>query len=165
MSLAPIKRLSAALKAVTDDGEPGKVVALAKVAGVDGIYARRAAKGIAINVVAYLKLCAALGLDPVSGDPSLIEPYDGELQWNYVGLALKGQRFLREHTIAEAKKVIGGISDATISRVENGQECSIEHFLSICIYLNRHPYSLLAPMFPVKHGVKDIERKEEKATA
>ena len=161
----PIQRLSRALKAVTDGGDAKKLVDLARGAGVDGIMARRAAKGIEINVGAYLKLCMAVDHDPFSVGPISLDRPCGDLQWNYVGAALKGQRFLRGQSIAEAKKTIGNISDATISRVENGNECSIEHFLSICAYLGRHPYSMLAPVPHVKHDVKDIDPAKETVTA
>ena len=164
MPSTPIQRLSRALKAVTDGGEPGKLVELARVAGVDGLLARRAAKGIEINVNAYLKLCRKCAIDPVTGELNS-GPGLGDIFWNYVGSALKGQRLLRGHSIAQAKKVIGNISDATISRVENGNECSIEHFLAICSYLGRHPYTLLHPMFPVKQGVKNADPAKETENA
>ena len=161
MPAKPIERLARAICAITDDGKPVKVVDLARACGVDGLLGRRAAQGITINVDAYLKLCAAAGIDPATGGRLAQDFEPADLQWEYVALALKGERLKRKHKIAAAKHVIGQISDATISRVENGHECSIDHFLSICAYIGRHPFSMVVSRSHVKHPVKDIENIAE----
>ena len=82
MPTGPIERLARAICAITDDGKPVKVVELARACGVDGLLGRRAAQGIAINVDAYLKLCAAAGIDPASALKALTAHLESNTPWH-----------------------------------------------------------------------------------
>lgn len=166
MPTSAAKRLSAALCAITGNGDPERLVAFARMSGIGGVYARRAAKGIPINVDSYLKLCGAIGIDPVTGKAR--QPLrHNDLDWKRLGRELRQRRTAREQSVREAAKHIG-ISISTISRIENdGNRASplsrsqnIESALAVCGYLGTHPYDY-AKMSNVKHARKHVDKKEE----
>lgn len=158
MPAKPIERLARALCAITDDGKPAKVVELARAWGVDGRLARRAARGIPVNVSVYLQLCAAAGIDPVTGEPVIVDGPLPALDPNRLAikvlLALIAGQSLRK--LAKAWRV----EYTAINRAKHGLPVNVENFLKICAGLGVHPHSVLT--FHAKQSLQQSD--EERAS-
>lgn len=180
----PAQRLASALRAITSDGKPEEVVALARTNGVDGRLGRRAAAGQPVNAGAHLKLCAACGIDPVTGDdfylvnggPVPIVPSTiPHLDWNRVAIKVllaiinndtlpddpKGRRSRRKslRKLERAWKV----PSATVNRAKHGQPVSIDNLLKIAKGLGVHPHVFLALQPPLisqeNNAPADVQRE------
>jgi hypothetical protein len=118
---------------------PGELAALAVSAGVPRRIVSRAAAGQPINASAYLKICSAIGLDPVTGKecPSVI--HWGDIQWWFFACGLKVTRMLRKLSIRDVV-LLTGVSGATISRTEAGRPISAENYLALCAFIGVHPH-------------------------
>ena len=157
MPVTPIQRLACALKAVTDGGDAHKLVDLARRYGVPGIAARRAAREIAINADAYLKICRAAGIDPVTGGRDVVDEPLPDLC--LTRLAIKvfmvviGGQSLR----TLSKK--WGVEYTAINRAKHQQPVNVDNFLRICAGLGDHPHLFLKrkPMF---HGEQSVQQPE-----
>lgn len=145
-----ISRLSKALNAATHNGDVQELLALAERAGVNGRLVRRAVRGIDINAGAYLKLCGAIGIDPVTGKNTKPQQI-GDLSWSAVGCGLRMSRMFRRHGMLDVEREIGDISKTTISRVEHGEPASIDHLLAICRYIGPHPHHYVVSLFHGEH--------------
>ena len=168
-----ISRLSKALNAATHDGDVKELLALAERAGVNGRLARRAARGIAINADAYLKLCSAVWIDPVKGTylsatAITIEPLP-DLDWNRVAikvlLALIGEPGTKKLPIRDAAKK-WRIPVVTLSRAKSEQPIGIDNLLKLCRALNCHPHDFLKRtpgMFHAEQSPEHIEKIEASA--
>ena len=163
--VSAIELVREALLQATDGGKPAKLIELASAWSIPPQSMRRYAKGRPINATDYLKICGAIGHDPVTGGSGSLQQRIGDIDWRFIALALHGQRMLRGQTVRSACKAIGGISSATICRLEAGRECTIEHFLAICRYVGKHPYDVIPPVSHVKPAVKHVDRVGEKVTA
>jgi DNA-binding Xre family transcriptional regulator len=160
-ALTPIQRLSRALRAVTNDGDRHCLAEFARAAGVNGRLVNRAARAIAINADAYLKLCAAVGICPVNGFVAQKEFDLSDLSWNRLAikilLALIAGKSLRK--LSKEWRV----EYSAINRAKNGQHVGIDNFLKICAGLNVHPHALLAPRPGVFHGERSVQQPGEAA--
>lgn len=159
MSSTSIQRLSRAIKAVTGNGDAGQVVELARKAGVDGRLGRRVAKGITINASAYLRLCAVIGLDPLTGETGTEGTVPRDLDWNRVAikilLALIAGSSLRK--LSKAWKV----EYTAINRAKHQQPVNIDNFLKICRGLKMHPYDFLASKPEMFHGKQSLQQSDD----
>jgi DNA-binding Xre family transcriptional regulator len=154
---APALRLCKALCAVTDNGSPAAVKEFADQWQIDGRLARRAAKGIPINASTFARLCAAVGLDAITGRPSKPEAVT-EIDWRLVSaMALMAQieRSLTVRTAAEAWK----LSTAAVVRLREGDPVNVENFLAFCKAMGCKPakFRTRSPLSHVKPSVKQVE--------
>lgn len=139
--MTPASRLKAAMADVTDR----HITPTAYAAGCPARAVRRARSGIPINADAHLKLCAALGSDPVTG--AKIEPHRiGDLHWQSLATALR-IGLLQRHVfgLRPAGKVVR-VSYSAIGRVKRGEPVAIENVLKVCKYLKRHPFDFVSPV-------------------
>ena len=159
----PAKRLASALRAITSDGKPEEVVALARTYGIDGRLARRAAREIPVNANAYLKLCAACGIDPMTGATGVqrtIADLDRNRLAIQVLLAIIGGNSLRK--LAKTWKV----EYTAINRAKHQLPVNVDNFLKICAGLRMHPHAFLAPVPPEFHAKQSLQQPEqERASA
>lgn len=123
------------------------LVALARRAGVPIEHARRArmgAHGRPTSANHHLRLCMVIGIDPVNGHP--VEPYEPRplLNW-FFALGVKGNRYLRRHTLRQAAAVMG-ISSSSLSRIEHGDIRSFDCLLAACRYMGAHPHDYVSPL-------------------
>lgn len=86
----------------------------------------------------FLRLCAQVGIDPVSG--LRIEPQTepGTLCLASVGAGCAVKRSLRRLTMRAAALEIG-VSAATLSRLEMNLPISIESLIAVCVFIGVHP--------------------------
>lgn len=169
MPSTPIQRLSRAIRAITEDGKPALVVALAREYGVDGRLGRRAASGMDVNADAYLKLCAAAGIDPIAEGMTVALRKLPDLNWTLVGIKVLAQLI---GTPAEPKtpKVAmrqaakeWNLSLVAIARLKSGQPVGIDNLLKLCCALDCHPHEFLTRspgMFHGEHKVEHVEKIE-----
>lgn len=165
MPRSPIQRLSRAIRAITDDGKPEKVVALAREYGVDGHLGRRAASGKDVNADAYLKLCAAAGIDPMTGAKAERRRIE-DLAWGLLGIKVLacliggwGETDLTMRAAAKKWRV----SLVTVSRAKAGQPIGVDNFLALCRAMHVHPHLFLTrkpEMFHGKQAPGQAELKE-----
>jgi|GEM_PF-3608848 len=172
----PAKRLATALRAATSDGKPSEVVAFARAWGVDGRLGRRAAAGQPVNADAHLKLCHAVGIDPVDGHETYgIRSKLPDLDWNRVAIKVLmavinndpapnspiGRRSRRKslRKLERAWK----LPFVTINRAKHGQPVSIESLLRIAEGLDVHPHAFLTvrpPLINQENNVPAVVLRE-----
>lgn len=168
MPLTPIQRLQRALNAVTHGGDAHQLVELARGAGVDGVMARRAARGITINADAYLKLCAAVSIDPLTGKKRERQ-ITGTLDWRRV--SVKVLMVLIEGKLCPGKPRSSlrklakecGLPFVTVNRAKNAQPISPDSLMKLCTGLGCHPAQFLTPnpgKFHVEHTVAQSGTRE-----
>jgi hypothetical protein len=160
MPATPIQRLAKALCAATSGGKPEAVVAFARGWRIEGRIARRAARCIDINASDYLRLCAALGLDPVSfkkaaGGPRAITDID----WRLVSaVALMAQ--INGNLAIRAAAARWKLATPALVRIRDGLPVNVENYLAFCRAsdIKAHPHKFLSrqPMF---HGEQSVEQK------
>ena len=130
----PFDRLSTAFQGM----ERQAIADLGKAIGATPRIAFYAAQARPISADHYLKFCAKLGLDPVTGKPR--KPCEvGDLQWPLIGAGLKMRRQLEhkgQRPAAEAYK----LSYSTLRRAESGEPVTVTSLLKICAGLGVHPF-------------------------
>lgn len=102
----------------------------------------RALHGLPINTCAHLRLCAAIGIDPVTGD-AIEARIIGELHWPSLGAALRMKRMADKITLRAAAKQAKA-SYSALGRIERAQVVSIENVLAACRFLDRHPFEFVS---------------------
>ena len=167
MTTSPaIKRLGNALRSITDNGDPGKVVALAREFGIEGRLARRAAQNIEVNVSAYMRLCAAACIDPVTGKIVHCEDIDRwaaatadvdprRLAIKILTLLIHSDKSMRQL----AKK--WGVSTTALARAKVEAPVNVDNFLRICKGLKCQPHEFTKrtpEMSHVKQPAAQVEQ-------
>jgi DNA-binding XRE family transcriptional regulator len=136
-SLAALLQSSASSWAMLD--------AIAQQAGVTPRQASMARAGKPVNAGAYLALCAAVGIDPISGAARPEKALSPNVVWWLLSAALHITRNLRKLDQRAAADAIG-ISPATVCRVEQGRPVSIGVMLKVCAFIGVHPFGYTAPL-------------------
>jgi hypothetical protein len=133
---APAKRLRLALALVT----PHQMADAVALARVNTRCAQRAELGITINANSYVRLCAALGIDVVTGEAAPVRAV-GDIDWRLLGLGLHlTRRMCKAVSIRAAARKIGkAVSPSMLSRVENGQAVSVAGVIAICKFIGTKP--------------------------
>lgn len=160
-----LQRLSRALRAATCGGDPQRVVAFALRCGVDGRLGRRAAAGMDVNASAHLKLCAGLGIDPLTGEEVIMGALPiPDLDWHRVGvkvlLELIGTPDKPHHLPMRQAAEEWGLSLVTLARMKAAHPVNIDNLLTLCRALRCHPHDFLRrtpEKFAVKHQVEHVE--------
>ena len=162
MSTTPIQRLAGALKAF----KPAEYAALGARAGVNTRAVQRAAMGVQIRADHYLKLCAAIGIDSITGDPVPIRRL-GDLDWKLLGLGVELTRRIRKVlTLRKVADRIGKrVSISMLSRIENGQPVSISGVIAICQFIGTSPEQYTADPSAEKFHGKPKTATREMVTA
>jgi hypothetical protein len=124
-------RLSRHLQRLT----PAQMAFASERAGIARRVGAQARKSKRISATPYMLLCAASGLDPVSGDLVAVFPRAGaSIHWCAFAAALLITRQVRRLGIRSAARQ-AGVSIATLSRAENGKPIAVESFLRIAIFI------------------------------
>lgn len=100
-------------------------------------HAINGAKGHPTDAGDYLRLCAAIGIDPMDGhrDTSHVP---GELDRKLFAAGVRLTRYGRKQTMRDAAKEMG-MSATTLCMIENGMVRSIDSMLAACRYVGVHP--------------------------
>lgn len=134
--MTPAGILFKALRAYDDHA----LRALAKSAGVTPENVMRAAngsRGRRPNVNDYVRLCAVLGIDPVTGAKQA--PWvPQDLHASTLAIAVRMRRIERGDSNRLAARKIG-VSISTLSRIENGNPRSFECVRAACKYIGLDP--------------------------
>lgn len=160
MPATPIQRLACAIIA-----RPLRErAAIARRAGVGPSAVARAAAGMQVRADVYLKLCAALGINSLTGAPVPVRQL-GDLDWKLLGLGIELRRRLTKvGTQRDMVKKIGKrVSLSTITRIETGKHVSIGNVLTICEFIGVAPEQYCGE--PKKLHVKRITETREGVTA
>lgn len=130
--------LQAAIRRI--DAGPGTsaLPLLAQTADVDRRLISRVLAGQPINASAYLKLCGALGLDPVTGKPVPATAI-GNIEWWFFAGDLREKRIAKKLTCRAAAEE-AGIAPTTFFRAEAGISVSAESYLALCRFIGLHPH-------------------------
>lgn len=132
----PAKRLKTALARLT----PRELQDVAKLAGVNTRCVQRAELGIPVNASSYVRLCAAVGIDTITGEAVLARGV-GDIDWRLLGLGFHLTRRMRKDVSirAAAQKIGKAVSPSMLSRVENGKPVSITGVIAICTFIGTKP--------------------------
>lgn len=117
---------------------------LSERSGVDLNTLDRACKGRRIAADPYLALCAAIGIDPVTGAPCAPHAV-GKVLWCFLGYGLMGHRLLRK-VDQRAAAAQAGLTHPLICGVEKGRSVSTESLLKICAWMGVHPEAHTTPL-------------------
>jgi len=108
----------------------------------------RAEKGRVIAAEPLLRLCAGLGVDPMTIEPPCpASPMAGDIQWLSVGTSLGVNMAMRGHGVREAAAACG-VSTATISRAARGMETAFDSLARVALYCGQHPHDFTGPGRP-----------------
>ncbi len=133
-------------------GTSPSVPPLAAQADVTPRQVALARAGRPINAGAYLALCGAAGVDPVSGSPRPVKSISPNVAWWLLATALHVTRGSRGLNQRKAAKAIG-VSPSTVCRVERCKPVSVPNMVKVCGFVGVHPDGYTAPSGCPEHGV------------
>lgn len=137
---------------------PSDVEALAARGGVPAREAGRLAIGFNVSAPDFLKLCAALGVDPMTAAAS--HPCRiGDLDRALLGAGMQIQRRLRGDSYRKAARV-AMLSYSAILRVERGEITSVRTVLRACAYIGVHPFHYCADVS--RESTETLQRCSER---
>jgi DNA-binding XRE family transcriptional regulator len=144
MTTSPREALAEVLGAIRQSDD---LITLAQIATTAGITSRQMANALharPVNAVAHLRLCAALGFDPL---PEIPHPMVSPADFDFVvlSLALRLRRRLNNQTQRECAKAVG-TSAKTIVDMERARAHSIGVLLRTCVYVGVHPFGYFRPV-------------------
>ena len=144
---SPRECLAAALEAAAPRF-PCRLGGIAKAAGVCTRIIANAAQARPVATVPYLRICAAIGHDPL---PELACPYAEPAPFDATLFAIgfRIARGLCGHSTRQAGEIIG-CSAATICRLENAEVISIGVVLRACRYMQRSPWAYCVSASPAR---------------
>lgn len=158
MPVTPLQRLSKALCAITSGGKPEEVVAFARAWDIDGRLARRAAKAIEVNASTYLRLCAAIGIDPVSGKKAPSQALT-EIDWRLVSAMALMAQITNNLSIRKAAER-WHLPTPALVRIRDGEPVGIDNFLKFCraCDIAAHPHKFKKRVPTEFHGKQPVEQ-------
>jgi hypothetical protein len=115
---------------------------LATEAGVPFAAASNAWHARPVNTVQFLRLCIALGLNPMPEIATTMPGKPADLDRSLLGAGLKIRRGLNDHSLRDAADSVG-VAHSTIRRMEAGDAVSIAAVLGACRYVGVHPFGYL----------------------
>jgi transcriptional regulator with XRE-family HTH domain len=118
---------------------------VAQRAGVAIGTLNRAAGGRPISADHYLRIAAAVGIDPVTGQEVSPHVGFGEFDRLQLAMAIRMNMTMRKHSLRAAAK-LAGVSTTVLLRLKNGEITAIESVLAGCRYLGLHPFGYLKPV-------------------
>lgn len=111
--------------------------------GIEPRLIRRAIVGQSINASTHLRLCAAIGSDPVTQEAKPASRI-GEFHRPSLASAIRIHRIVEKvRRRAAAERM--GLKVPTLCRIEYGEPVSIEAVLIACKWIGRHPYDFCSP--------------------
>ena len=134
----PAAILAAAMKLYGSGRAFADLIARAGVPKASAWRARAGAHGRPTRAEHHLKLCMVMGIDPVDGHAISPRP-PAPIITAFFACAVKGNRFLKGHSIRQAAKEMG-ISGTSLSRIENGDVRSFDTMWAACRYVGGHPF-------------------------
>lgn len=143
--------------------EQAEIPSIAAKAGVSARQVSNLIVGRPVKTIAFLRLCVALGHDPLPHLPHspLARPADFDFAMLAMGCVIR--RGLNKHTIRDAADAMG-ISHVTVSRIENAHGMSIAVVLAVCRYVQVHPFNYLA-IEKMSHSGTAVVSREKHAAA
>lgn len=130
---SPRERLAGALALVRNTLE------LPVKAGVSARQVANAINGRPVATIAYLRLCMAIGLDPMPGRLLLARQRPCNFDFGMFSLGFRLRRRVNRHSEREAANLIG-VSASTVCRIEAGTKMQIGVVLRTCAYIDAHVY-------------------------
>lgn len=130
-------KLRAAIKAMPADQRAALDQRIA------GLIERGLHSALRVNAADFLKLCARVGIDPMTGADSgatIVNP--GELSFDLIGAGLVMQQHLLGIEQQEAALRIG-VSRQTLWRLERGMPVSAETVIAACEFIGVHPFGYM----------------------
>lgn len=160
--ISPRERLAVALEiaAAKTKGGLGQI-------GIDArVSSRQIANAVQARPVAsieFLRLCAAIGLDPLPDVPhAMVKP--AKFDSGFFALALRLRLRLNKHSTRHAAHIVG-VRPATISRAAAGDALSIGTLLKLCLYCQQHPFSFFPVSRETHQTNKDVNTSSQVGAA
>jgi len=119
------------------------VAALSDRIGIDRRIGARAKGGRKINASAYLALCCAVGINPVTGESRPVREPTGPVMFWFLGAGVTIARLSRKLSYRQIAKA-SGVTHPTIFRVERGLPVSAETVLRVAAFLGVRPEGFTA---------------------
>jgi DNA-binding XRE family transcriptional regulator len=105
-----------------------------------GKAAARVKAGSPVNATDFLRLCARLDIDPLTGGAAReTEAALGDLSFELLGAAAAIHRHLEQMSQRDVA-ARSGLSLTTIVRIEQGHTVSAQSVLAICKFMNVDPF-------------------------
>ena len=114
---------------------------LASKARITPFHAERAIRGRLVTTGPYLRLCVALGLNPLPEVPHA-EPVLGDFDSVMLAMRLRLHRNFNDRSVVEAASE-SGLQIDSLSRLERADRMAIHYVLKACRYVGIHPFDLL----------------------
>ena len=135
----------------------GDIWRIAVKAGVTDRQMMNAQSGRPVATIAYLRICAAIGYNPL---PSI--PYDtpqpSDFDFAFFSMAFRMKRALSGHSDRNAAEVVN-ISPSTICRIERADAMFIGVVLRACEYIGIHPWGYCAVINPPMPRLSNVPRE------
>jgi hypothetical protein len=132
-----------------------RVPAIAAAAGVSPRQVANLIVGRPVKATSFLRLCVALGHDPLPELPHSTLAKPADLDMLSLAVGCKMRRAMNKHTIRDAGPIMD-VSHITVSRVENAESVSIGVVLAVCRYIGVHPFNCMAVEKGTKAGTADV---------
>lgn len=138
--------------------EQAEIPAIAAKAGVTARQVANLIVGRPVKTDAFLRLCVALGHDPMPHLPHSELCRPAAFDFGLLAMGCVIRRGLNKHTVRDAADAIG-ISHVTVSRIENGHGMSISVVLAVCRYIQIHPWNYMAVERAMKADARKVSRE------
>jgi hypothetical protein len=107
-----------------------------------------------VDTVHYLRLCIAVGFNPMPEIPADLPFFPSDFDRKLLAAGLVIRRTLNRHSLRECGDAIG-IGHTTVCHIEAGDPVSISAVFGACRYIGVHPFGYLT--------VESAARREEVA--
>jgi hypothetical protein len=135
------------------------LVAVANKAGLLIARVRKAAKGYPIGASDHLRICAAIKIDPDTGNDIECVPPPGDFEFKALGAGVAMRRIQLGHDKSIRNTALAiGVVHSTFLKIERGEVTSIASVLKACRYVGLSPYAY------VKHPEWSSDRFTETLT-
>ena len=112
-------------------------------AGATADDLRHACRKWSIPISAHLRLCAAAGINPLTGEKADASARIGDFHRPSFALALRMKRLAMKWSLRQAETAMG-ISYSSLRRIEKGEATSAENVLTACKYMSRNPFDFVS---------------------
>lgn len=133
-----VKAVADRLSALSRD----ELLEAAKTAGLKPNMLGRAAIRSAISAGNLIRICGAIGLDPMTLEPCECQAL-GEFSLGLFALGLNIRRRLRKHSLRKVAAA-AGLKHLSVHRAEGREPVAIKATLAICKYIGVHPFKYCA---------------------
>jgi hypothetical protein len=107
------------------------------IVGMSGRDVGRAFRGAPVPVLAYMRLCALVGIDAATGRrPGRMYPHG--VSWSWLAMDFRRWRLINKKSLSAAASM-SCVGTSTLSLVGLGGPVNTESYVAVCALIGKHP--------------------------